>query len=478
MVGWVAVYRPQEYRAAYYPYLVDLPLALVALVLADRLRHTLAIGLPIEPDTVYLSPPVYAIVVAVWVTLYPRLVRGDGRQGAPVAGELGRVTFGITAAALCVASLFYLVKIENFSRVLFGYFVALTLLLVAAARLGLRWWWRRRVAAGREVRRALVIGAPDAAARLAAALAAEAPDVRIAGYAAPDGSAAPCGEAGGVPCLGPACACAALAEAQAIDVVYVVLEPGQRDLALRCVEALQALPVHVYIVPDFVDLFAARATLHLVGGMPLLALRAPVLPAWDAAAKRLFDVVVSAAVLIVLAPLFALIALAIKLDSPGPVFFVQTRAGENGRPFRMYKFRSMVADAEARLAEVVDLGSLAEPAYKLRHDPRVTRVGRVLRRWSLDELPQLWNVLKGDMSLVGPRPEDAALVARYTAWQRKRLAVKPGLTGPMQVNGRGDLSLEERVRLELRYIQQYSLWEDIRLLLRTVPAVLSGRGAY
>lgn len=472
------MYRPQDYRAAYYPYLVDLPLALVALVLGDLLRHTLAIGLPIELDTVYLSPPVYAIVVAVWLTLYPRLVRGDEQQGAPIAGELGRVTFGITAAALCVASLFYLVKIENFSRVLFGYFVALTLLLVAAARLVLRWWWRRRAAAGQDVRRALVIGTPAVAARLAAALAAEAPEVQVAGYAAPEDLAGPGGAPEGVSCLGPAGACAALAEAHGIDVVYVALEPAQRNLALRCVETLQGLPVHVYVVPDFVDLFSARATVHLVGGIPLLGLRAPVLPAWDAAVKRLFDLVVSAVALVVLAPLFALIAIAIKLDSPGPVFFVQQRAGENGRPFRMYKFRSMVADAEERLAEVVDVRALAEPAYKLRCDPRVTRVGRLLRRWSLDELPQLWNVLRGEMSLVGPRPEDAALVARYTPWQRKRLAVKPGLTGPMQVNGRGDLSLEERVRLEVRYIQQYSLWEDIRLLLRTVPAVLSGRGAY
>ncbi len=478
MKGWVAVYRLQEYRAAYYPYLVDLPLALVALVLADRLRHTLAIGLPIEPDTVYLSPPVYAIVVAVWLTLYPRLMRGERQQAATAVGELGRIAFGVGAAALCVASLFYLAKIENFSRVLFGYFAVLTLVLVAAARLALRWWWRRRAAMGRDARRALVIGAPATAARLAAALGVEAPEVHVIGYAAPEGLGELAGADGGVPCLGPACACAALAEAHEIDVVYLALEPAQRDLALRCVEALQSLPVHVYVVPDFVDLFSARATLHLVGGIPLLGLRAPVLTAWDAAAKRLFDVVVSAAVLIALAPLFALIALAIKLDSPGPVFFVQQRAGENGRSFRMYKFRSMVADAAERLAEVVDVGALAEPAYKLRCDPRVTRVGRLLRRWSLDELPQLWNVLRGEMSLVGPRPEDAALVARYTPWQRKRLAVKPGLTGPMQVNGRGDLSLEERVRLEVRYIQQYSLWEDIRLLLRTVPAVLSGRGAY
>jgi lipopolysaccharide/colanic/teichoic acid biosynthesis glycosyltransferase/glycosyltransferase involved in cell wall biosynthesis len=171
------------------------------------------------------------------------------------------------------------------------------------------------------------------------------------------------------------------------------------------------------------------------------------------------------------------LALAIRLNSPGPILFRQERIGQGGRPFTIYKFRSMKAGAEEELSRLIDLDSLPEPAFKLENDPRITPVGRFLRRWSLDELPQFWNVLKGDMSLIGPRPEESQVVARYTDWHRRRLAVKPGITGPMQVHGRGDLPLDKRVKLELDYIENYSLWRDIKILLRTIPAVLRGDGA-
>jgi lipopolysaccharide/colanic/teichoic acid biosynthesis glycosyltransferase len=199
---------------------------------------------------------------------------------------------------------------------------------------------------------------------------------------------------------------------------------------------------------------------------------------WQRVVKRLMDIILGGLTLIVMALPMAAIGLAVKLDSPGPAFFLQTRVGQDGRPFRMFKFRTMVDHAEEMLPLLVDFEALPEPAFKLRSDPRVTRVGRVLRRWSLDEVPQLFNVLAGAMSLVGPRPEQAELVARYTDDQRRRLAVKPGMTGPMQVSGRGDLPFEERLALELAYIQGYSLRRDLSILLRTLPAVVRGEGAY
>ena len=171
------------------------------------------------------------------------------------------------------------------------------------------------------------------------------------------------------------------------------------------------------------------------------------------------------------------IAIAIRLDSPGPVFFRQVRVGQGGKRFTIYKFRSMQYDAEETLEKLLPLEELAEPVFKLEEDPRRTRVGRFLRRWSLDELPQFWNVLKGDMSLVGPRPEEARIVDYYSDWHRRRLSIKPGLTGPMQVNGRGDLGLDERVRLELDYIENYSLWRDLKIIMRTIPTVVRGQGA-
>ena len=191
------------------------------------------------------------------------------------------------------------------------------------------------------------------------------------------------------------------------------------------------------------------------------------------------DVVLGAMTLAVMALPMAGIALLVKLDSPGPIFFRQTLAwGRMADRSGMFKFRTMVDHAEEMLPQLVDLEALSQPAFKLRSDPRVTRVGRVLRRWSVDEVPQLLNVLAGEMSLVGPRPEQVEVVARYTDDQRRRLAVKPGMTGPMQVSGRGDLPFEERLALELTYIGRYSLRRDLRILVQTIPAVVRGDGAY
>jgi lipopolysaccharide/colanic/teichoic acid biosynthesis glycosyltransferase/GT2 family glycosyltransferase len=198
----------------------------------------------------------------------------------------------------------------------------------------------------------------------------------------------------------------------------------------------------------------------------------------DRLLKRTMDIVGSAIGLVLSAPLVAVLAVAIKLDSAGPVFYLQERIGERGRPFRMAKLRTMVDGAEDMLPGLIEPASLPAPAFKLRDDPRVTRVGRFLRRASLDELPQLWNVLKGEMSLVGPRPEETQWVRLYADWHRRRLAVRPGITGPMQIDGRADLGLDERVQLELDYIEHYSLWRDVCILARTVGAVVSGRGAY
>ena len=204
----------------------------------------------------------------------------------------------------------------------------------------------------------------------------------------------------------------------------------------------------------------------------------PIFSLYNRIAKRLMDIVGALIGLLCSSPLLAVLAVLVKLDSAGPIFFTQVRVGENGRPFRIIKLRSMVQNAEELLPQVVDLENLPSPAFKIKDDPRITRIGSFLRRTSLDELPQFWNVLVGHMSLVGPRPEEVALVEKYNDWHRKRLAVKPGMTGPMQVNGRGDLSLDERVRLELEYIDHYSIWRDLVFIVRTLPAVLLSRGAH
>ncbi len=195
-------------------------------------------------------------------------------------------------------------------------------------------------------------------------------------------------------------------------------------------------------------------------------------------AKRIVDIVGALLGVLLCSPLMLSIAIAIRLDSPGPILFRQWRAGKDGKPFRILKFRSMIDGAEQMRESVLERSCVPPPIFKVPRDPRVTRVGRFLRRFSLDELPQFWNVLKGQMSLVGPRPEELDIVARYDERQRRRLAVRPGMTGPMQLRGRGALSLDERVQVELEYIDCANLWEDLAMLARTVPAIVRGEGAY
>ncbi|MBI9086095.1 MAG: sugar transferase [Desulfobacterales bacterium] len=195
--------------------------------------------------------------------------------------------------------------------------------------------------------------------------------------------------------------------------------------------------------------------------------------------KRTLDLLISLAALILLCPLFVLTALAIYLENPGPVFYAQTRVGQNGRHFRFYKFRSMIVDADRMKTHLASHNESADGViFKIKKDPRITQVGRVIRKFSIDELPQLANVLKGDMSLVGPRPPLPQEVVQYTLEQRKRLHIRPGITCIWQVNGRSDIPFADQVRLDLEYIQSTGLLTDLKILLQTIPAVLTGKGAY
>jgi len=262
-----------------------------------------------------------------------------------------------------------------------------------------------------------------------------------------------------------------------VERVIVVSSAVDDDVVRRLVAIGRRRHVKVSVVPSVAGMFGTAVTLNHVADLPVIEYHT-----WDVSRstlllKRCLDVVLSLALLVLLLPLFAVIAPLIKLDSHGPVLFRQLRAGLGGRPFCMLKFRTMVADAEELLPQLVSFDGLAEPVFKLEGEPRTTRTGRWLRRWSLDELPQLLNVLRGEMSLVGPRPEQLELVALYTPEQRDRLRVKPGLTGPMQVYGRGRLSLAERLAVEREYIENLTIGRDLRILMLTLPAVLGGRGA-
>jgi len=237
--------------------------------------------------------------------------------------------------------------------------------------------------------------------------------------------------------------------------------------------------VEVWVTVDFFRTRIAQARTDQLYGRPMLVFRSVPDTSWPVVIKRVIDVVGAAVLLVIFAIPMALVAIAVKLSSPGPVLFKQKRAGLNGRPFTLLKFRSMYVDAEERRKELEKFNEIKGPAFKLTNDPRVTPVGRFLRRYSLDELPQLINVLRGEMSLVGPRPLPLDEVARFdNPGYRRRLSMKPGLTCLWQISGRSNVTdFDEWVRLDLEYIDNWSLWLDFKILLRTIPAVLSGEGA-
>jgi exopolysaccharide biosynthesis polyprenyl glycosylphosphotransferase len=259
----------------------------------------------------------------------------------------------------------------------------------------------------------------------------------------------------------------------------VIALPGRAyERINRLIAELHNLPVKVWVIPDYFHLALHKAEVVDFADIPMLDLRAPALNDYQRMLKRIFDLAITLLLMPLILPLFAIIALAIRLEGPGPILFRQKRVGENGRLFEMVKFRSMITNAEQLRAIVERQDPDGHLIHKSPQDPRVTRVGRILRRTSLDELPQFWNILKGEMSLVGPRPELPYLVDRYEPWQHKRFAVPPGITGWWQVNGRSDKPMHLHTEDDLYYVQHYSILLDLQILLKTVFVVLRGNGAF
>jgi exopolysaccharide biosynthesis polyprenyl glycosylphosphotransferase len=344
-----------------------------------------------------------------------------------------------------------------------------------ASRAVLRFFWHRLTGAAV----GLVVGPPSAVGVVARRVATH-PETRLhlVGYLAPlsESGADPAPE--GLPRLGSVAEIARVAHETQVERVIVTEQEMSEPAAERLIEECKAAGLALTFLPQHFGLLGPGIELNRLAELPVLDFRFSDPPRSTVALKRTMDLAIGGALLVLLSPLLALSALLILLDSGLPVLFRQRRAGKDGAPFTMLKFRTMVQGAEEQLRELVDLEKLDEPAFKIADDPRVTRAGRMLRRFSLDELPQFFNVVRGDMSLVGPRPEEEAVVALYDERQRLRLGVKPGMTGPMQVYGRGDLTFEERLAMERDYLDNISVAGDLAILLRTPAAIVRGEGSH
>ncbi|RME13061.1 MAG: sugar transferase [Ardenticatenia bacterium] len=417
---------------------------------------------------------VYGLAPLVWVGVLLIVSAYDPRHTYKAVDEFSRVAFGILLAALCFAGLLYLTE-RSLSRWLFGTFVVLVFVFLLAWRVGMRVLWRIRKLPPKE-RRVLIIGAGQMGRQVAQMIDKYAwTGLRFVGYLDDCVEKQQHVEA---PILGALDDVARVVQKYDVEEVVITLPRRAYEKVEMLVVTLHELPVHTLIVPDYLSLALYRASVEEFAGIPMINVRAPALNEYQRMLKRIFDLSVGGLATLMALPVMGLIALAIKLDSPGPILFRQVRVGENGRLFTMYKFRTMVVGAEKMQALVNEVTEDGKIIHKKRDDPRVTRVGRFLRRTSLDELPQLFNVLKGEMSLVGPRPELPWLVEQYEPWQRKRFCVPQGITGWWQVNGRSDKPMHLHTEDDLFYVQNYSFWLDLKILWRTVWIVLFGKGAY
>jgi len=458
----------------------DLGLTALALHLAKTLRLTLPFGVSLEERHLIFGPWFYLLVPAIWALAFLALRVYDPARALRYMGDVRAVSSAVTWATLVFAGVSYFF-FREFSRILFFYFYLLDLVFLLGWRVILQ--WPLRLGLGRrlgEPRRVVVAGAGEVGQKLGQALCAYRwTGLELVGYV-DDDKVKRGGTCAGRPVLGSLEDIGSLVSQYAIDEVVLALPPHAQERARQLVLSLTAVPVNVRIVPDVFDLVFIRASVEEFAGIPLIGLREPAIEGPDRVVKRLFDLVVGGLALVLLSPLMLMAALAVRIDSPGSILLRQRRIGEGGRPFEMLKFRTMYEGAEAderRLARETGHGP---PTFaKQPDDSRVTRVGHVLRRLSIDELPQLFNVLRDDMSLVGPRPELPWLVERYEPWHRKRFAVPQGMTGWWQVNGRSDRA-DYTLRMEddLYYIRNWSVWLDLRVLWMTVRAVIRGKGAY
>jgi len=456
----------------------DLVATAAAFFFAYRMRYVYEVGGDV-PGESFVPYEAYLPIHALFVALYLLWSWFRGTyvlpRGASVASEAMSVCGNTAAATMFVFAAVSVTHYPASSRLMFVFAWMLASLFGVTGRLLLRSILARLYRAGYGTERVIVVGSHRLAHMVMQLLAQQRHlGYRVLGFVDQDAPS----DFGRFPALGSVQQLPSLITGLDVNRVIVALPATRHTDALWVLDHCRKDGVALSMVPDLFELRLSHLDLDTVGGIPVFRMRDSAIVGWNLIVKRLIDFVGSALLLISLSPLFGLIALGIKLDSPGGVFFRQVRLGRGGVPFTCFKFRSMRDRAEDEMAKLMEQNEAQGPIFKMRADPRVTRFGRLLRRTSLDELPQLWNVLKGEMSLVGPRPPIPAEVDCYEDWHRRRLEVLPGITGLWQVNGRSDLVFDEMVTLDIYYIENWSLSLDLEILCRTLPAVAVASGAF
>lgn len=460
---------------------LDAGLIHAAFLIAYWLRYDLQLFRSVDPaNNVPFTAYLPLVILQTLVLLFALRREGgyDLRRTRPLFDELYGILNATTTAIMLLIVFVFFYRSLFYSRIIFVYAGILILVLLGSLRLVRRLILGRLRQAGQGVDRLLIIGAGEVGRAVMRNIIAQ-PELgyQVVGFL-DDDPAKSSTDIGPIKALG---AVENLSEViKTLDIAQVIITlPWQyHRKTVRLVLEAEEAGLRARVVPDLFQLSLGGVDVETINGIPLIGIKQTALTGWNLVLKRILDLSFAIPFTLATAPLWLIVAVAIKLDSSGPVFFKQERAGKGGKPFRVYKFRSMVVGAEAEQAKLAAQNEATGPLFKIRDDPRRTRVGRFIRQTSLDELPQFINVIRGEMSVVGPRPALFSEVAQYQEWQRKRLDIQPGVTGLWQVSGRSDLTFDEMVMLDIYYGENWSLGADIRIMLRTVPQFLFGDGAY
>lgn len=460
---------------------IDIILINVAFAMAYWVRYRLQLFRAVDPafDVPYsVYPPFAALFTLLLILVYRQQGSYRLRRQISWFDEFYAIVNGTATGTIIMIVFIFLYQAAFYSRAIFiyaGIFVVILLGLSRLIKVTLLRTLRRR---GIGSERVVIVGAGEVArAVLRAVVANPECGFNIIGFLDDNPSKGET-DIGRFKGLGSLDNLAEVLRQETIDEVIITLPWQYHRKIVSIMTHCERENIRARIVPDLFQMTISRMHIEDIAGVPMIGVKEVSISGLNQLVKRSIDLVLAGVVLVIGAPLMALIALTIKLESPGPVLFQQERVGRNGRRFMVYKFRSMVEGAEEQQAALQDLNEAAGPLFKIRADPRMTRLGKWLRKMSLDELPQFYNVLRGEMSLIGPRPPLPTEVKQYQEWHKRRLEVAPGITGLSQISGRSSLSFDETALLDIYYIENWSLALDTKIMLQTIPRVIFGNGAY